>query len=155
MGMGLTFFDIVALLTSGRGGVFERDGRSLVYRPSGQEPVLYAGSRRGIPYHARGENEKGVSGRHEPLFLTPAAIEELRERHRTTGTLSFLDHVWPLVSREVRAVYYRAHLAEGATRRPGRCSARSSWPGAAPRGPRSPPCWTVTAFRRSGAGAGR
>ncbi|MFE3389614.1 FAD/NAD(P)-binding protein [Streptomyces anulatus] len=113
LGMGLTFFDIVALLTSGRGGVFERDGRSLVYRPSGQEPVLYAGSRRGIPYHARGENEKGVSGRHEPLFLTPAAIEELRERHRTTGTLSFLDHVWPLVSREVRAVYYRALLAEG------------------------------------------
>lgn len=113
VGMGLTFFDVVALLTGGRGGVFERDGGgALVYRPSGLEPVLYAGSRRGVPYHARGENEKGVSGRHEPLFLTPSVIEELRERHRSTGTLSFNEHVWPLVSREVRAVYYRALLTE-------------------------------------------
>lgn len=46
-GLGLCFFDYLALLTVGRGGVFERlDGR-LRYRPSGLEPMMYAGSRRG------------------------------------------------------------------------------------------------------------
>ncbi|WP_446040061.1 FAD/NAD(P)-binding protein [Streptomyces sp. SID1121] len=108
VGMGLTFFDVVALLTTGRGGTFERRGGRLVYRPSGREPLLYAGSRRGVPYHARGENEKGVSGRHEPLFLTPAVIEELRARHSGGAPLSFRRDLWPLVSREVRAVYYHA-----------------------------------------------
>jgi hypothetical protein len=53
-GLGLNFFDYMALFTQGRGGTYEEvDGR-LVYRPSGREPVLYAGSRRGVPYHARG-----------------------------------------------------------------------------------------------------
>ncbi|MEV7286244.1 FAD/NAD(P)-binding protein [Streptomyces sp. NPDC093252] len=112
LGMGLTCFDLVALLTTGRGGTYRRIDGHLVYHPSGQEPVLHLGSRRGIPYHARGENEKGVSGRHDPLFLTPAAIEGLRHRHRTAGPLSFRADVWPLVSREVRAVYYHALLAE-------------------------------------------
>ncbi|MEU9331592.1 FAD/NAD(P)-binding protein [Streptomyces sp. NPDC048290] len=112
LGMGLTCFDIVALLTTGRGGTFQRAAGRLVYQRSGQEPVLHLASRRGIPYHARGENEKGVSGRHDPLFLTPAAIDALRRRHRTAGPLSFRADVWPLISAEVRAVYYHALLAE-------------------------------------------
>lgn len=53
-GLGLNFFDYMALLTTGHGGTFVRSGSLLVYRPSGNEPRLYAGSRRGIPYHARG-----------------------------------------------------------------------------------------------------
>ncbi|MFF8608444.1 FAD/NAD(P)-binding protein [Streptomyces sp. NPDC015346] len=120
LGMGLSCFDVVALLTTGRGGRFERyggrsggrSGGQLEYRPSGREPELYLGSRRGVPYHARGENEKGVSGRHEPLFLTPAVIDALRRRHRIAGPLSFRTDVWPLISREVRAVYYHALIAE-------------------------------------------
>ncbi|MBT2440137.1 FAD/NAD(P)-binding protein [Streptomyces sp. ISL-36] len=112
LGMGLSCFDVVALLTTGRGGRFERYGGHLEYRPSGREPELYLGSRRGLPYHARGENEKGVSGRHTPLFLTPAVIDALRRRRRAAGPLSFRTDVWPLVSREVRAVYYHALLAE-------------------------------------------
>ncbi|KQS58470.1 hypothetical protein ASG36_10395 [Geodermatophilus sp. Leaf369] len=53
-GAGLAFVDLVTLLTGGRGGVHERDadGR-LVYRPSGAEPVLHVGSRRGTPYKAK------------------------------------------------------------------------------------------------------
>ncbi|GAA4003649.1 hypothetical protein GCM10022384_57820 [Streptomyces marokkonensis] len=58
-GLGLNFFDCMALFTQGRGGFFERVEGRLVYRPSGREPALYAGSRRGVPYQARGENEKG------------------------------------------------------------------------------------------------
>lgn len=77
-GLGLNFFDYMALLTVGRGGKFVREGARLVYRPSGQEPVLYASSRRGIPYHARGENQKGSSGRYFPRLLTVERIAQLR-----------------------------------------------------------------------------
>jgi len=106
-GLGLNFFDHLALLTVGRGGAFVRNGDALTYRPSGREPMLVAGSRRGVPYHARGGNQKGVSGRHLPLFLTPEAIKELRGR----GATNFTQDVWPLVDLEVRSVYYRALVA--------------------------------------------
>ncbi|MFE9427087.1 FAD/NAD(P)-binding protein [Kitasatospora sp. NPDC006697] len=110
-GLGLNFFDYLALLTTGRGGSFEESQGRLVYRPSGAEPVLYAGSRRGVPFHARGDNQKGVSGRHLPLFLTPERIEDLSRRHRQAGDLEFTRDLWPLVDREVQAVYYAALLA--------------------------------------------
>ncbi|GAA1970759.1 FAD/NAD(P)-binding protein [Kitasatospora viridis] len=110
-GLGLNFFDHLALLTTGRGGAFEEfDGR-LVYRPCGDEPVIHAGSRRGVPFHARGDNQKGVSGRHLPLFLTPERIAELTLRHSAHGDLEFTRDLWPLVDREVRGVYYAALLA--------------------------------------------
>ncbi|QHC22081.1 FAD/NAD(P)-binding protein [Streptomyces sp. GS7] len=109
-GLGLNFFDYLALLTTGRGGRFESHKGSLIYRPSGREPRLLAGSRRGIPYHARGENEKGVSQRHQPLFLTPELIRDLRECADAGRTVNFRRDVWPLVSREVQAVYYATLL---------------------------------------------
>ncbi|WP_225840392.1 FAD/NAD(P)-binding domain-containing protein [Streptomyces sp. NK08204] len=105
-GLGLNFFDYMAQLTVGRGGSFETLYGELVYRPSGREPQLYAGSRRGIPYQARGENEKGPHGRHEPLVLTAERIAELRREHGHAG-LDFKEHLWPLIAREVEGVYYR------------------------------------------------
>lgn len=105
-GLGLCFFDYLALLTTGRGGRFTRGPGGLVYHPSGREPLLYAGSRRGVPHHARGENEKGAHGRHFPRFLTGPVIAELRARARAKSPLRFRDRVWPLVDREVRTVYY-------------------------------------------------
>jgi hypothetical protein len=107
-GLGLNFFDYLALFTEGRGGRFERTEDGLVYHPSGQEPALYAGSRRGIPHHARGENQKGPVGRHKPLFLTPPVIERLRR----SGAVRFMRDVWPLVDMEVRAVYYSTLLED-------------------------------------------
>ncbi|MFG1913271.1 FAD/NAD(P)-binding protein [Micromonospora sp. NPDC048898] len=106
-GLGLSFFDYLALLTTGRGGVFDRrsDGR-LQYRPSRQEPRLIGFSRRGIPHQARGENEKGVSGRHQPLVLTMETVDRLRERRQRGDSVRFGSDVWPLVDREVRLVYY-------------------------------------------------
>lgn len=109
-GLGLNFFDQLALLTEGRGGTFKQgdqdgQGAGLVYIPSGNEPVLYAGSRRGVPYHARGENEKGALGRHHPRFLTPEVIAGLRRR-----PVGFRSDIWPLIDREVRTVYYEAWL---------------------------------------------
>ncbi len=109
-GLGLNFFDHMALFTLGRGGRFEQTDGGLVYRPSGAEPRLYATSRRGIPYHARGENEKGAYGRHLPRLLTTEVVAELRERTRTGGPVRFATDLWPLVSREVEAVYYGALL---------------------------------------------
>ncbi|MGO1051418.1 FAD/NAD(P)-binding protein [Crossiella sp. CA198] len=111
-GMGLNFFDYTALLTVVRGGRFVREHGRLSYHPSGREPLLYAGSRRGVPYHARGENQKGASGRHEPFFLTQPVIDGLRLRMDRGMDVEFRRDVWPMVSREVEAVYYHALLAE-------------------------------------------
>ncbi|EOD69359.1 FAD/NAD(P)-binding protein [Amycolatopsis vancoresmycina] len=106
-GMGLNFFDHLALLTLGRGGAFTRTpAGTLTYVPSGREPRLVAGSRRGVPYQARARNEKGAFGRHEPRYLTPAVIERLR------GGGDFRRDVWPLIDQEVRTVFYAAQVRE-------------------------------------------
>jgi uncharacterized NAD(P)/FAD-binding protein YdhS len=110
-GLGLNFFDHTALLTTGRGGRFERDGAGLRYVPSGKEPRLYAGSRRGVPYLARGDNEKGPHGRHRPLLLTPGTVTALQLRAASGDPPDFLTDVWPLVAKEVETVYYAARLA--------------------------------------------
>ncbi|KMS73435.1 FAD binding domain-containing protein [Streptomyces viridochromogenes] len=109
-GLGLNFFDHTALLTTGRGGRFVRTegGRGLRYLPSGNEPRLYAGSRRGIPYQARGDNAKGPYGRHLPLVLTPEVIAGFRKRADSGEAPDFLAEIWPLVAKEVETVYYAA-----------------------------------------------
>ncbi|MGC9537691.1 FAD/NAD(P)-binding protein [Streptomyces sp. UG1] len=107
-GLGLNFFDHMALLTTGRGGRFARDAEGLRYLPSGNEPRLYAGSRRGIPYQARGDNAKGPYGRHLPLVLTPEVIAGFRKRADSGEAPDFLAEIWPLVAKEVETVYYAA-----------------------------------------------
>ncbi|MFJ7049725.1 FAD/NAD(P)-binding protein [Streptomyces sp. NPDC101112] len=117
-GLGLNFFDHMALLTTGRGGrfVYDRDEEepgvrlagSPRYLPSGREPRLYAGSRRGVPYQARGDNAKGPYGRHVPLVLTPEVIAGFRKRADSGEAPDFLAEIWPLVAKEVETVYYEA-----------------------------------------------
>ncbi|WP_063837847.1 FAD/NAD(P)-binding protein [Streptomyces sp. MUSC 125] len=110
-GMGLNFFDYMALFTAGRGGSFERDieGR-LVYHPSGREPRIFTGSRRGIPYHSRGENEKGPHGRYWPRLLTAEKAAEFRARAESGDWVRFGTDLWPMISAEVESVYYAALL---------------------------------------------
>ncbi|MET9828860.1 FAD/NAD(P)-binding protein [Streptomyces sp. NPDC006385] len=115
-GLGLNFFDHMALLTTGRGGRFAREADGLRYLPSGNEPRLYAGSRRGIPYQARGDNAKGPYGRHLPLVLTPEVIAGFRKRADSGEAPDFLTEIWPLVAKEVETVYYTALIPEA--RRP-------------------------------------
>ncbi|MGW0913942.1 FAD/NAD(P)-binding protein [Streptomyces sp. NPDC002784] len=110
-GLGLNFFDHMALLTTGRGGRFVRAGQGLRYLPSGNEPRLYAGSRRGLPYQARGDNAKGPYGRHLPLVLTPEVIAAFRKRADSGEAPDFLAEIWPLVAKEVETVYYQALLS--------------------------------------------
>jgi hypothetical protein len=123
-GLGLNFFDYMALFTLDRGGVFEPAGDGgdegrLVYRPSGREPRMFASSRRGVPYHARGENQKGPYGRHMPRLLTPERIAELRARALRGEPVRFTADVWPLICSEAESVYYgtllraRGHAADG------------------------------------------
>ncbi|MFF5478015.1 FAD/NAD(P)-binding protein [Streptomyces sp. NPDC012935] len=113
-GLGLNFFDHMALLTTGRGGSFvhAEGGRGLRYVSSGNEPRLYAGSRRGIPYQARGDNAKGAYGRHLPLVLTPDVIAGFRKRADSGEAPDFLAEIWPLVAKEVETVYYAALITE-------------------------------------------
>lgn len=112
-GLGLNFFDYMALFTIGRGGTFvrEADG-TLSYRPSGREPRLVAGSRRGVPYHARGKNQKGSAGRHEPRYVTAEVIERLRAGADAGAPANFRRDIWPMIDQEVRTVYYATLLRE-------------------------------------------
>ncbi|KAE8390293.1 FAD-NAD(P)-binding-domain-containing protein [Aspergillus alliaceus] len=111
-GLGLNFFDYMALLTTGRGGHFTRTSNGLRYHPSGNEPRLYAGSRRGIPYQARGDNAKGAYGRHYPLIITEEVISDFRKRSESGNAPDFLTDIWPLVSKEVETVFYEALLKQ-------------------------------------------
>lgn len=55
-GLGMGFFDTMALLTIGRGGRFEHDAAAaggLRYVPSGAEPRMHVTSRRGVPFRAK------------------------------------------------------------------------------------------------------
>ncbi|MFG3255704.1 FAD/NAD(P)-binding protein [Streptomyces sp. NPDC048172] len=133
LGLGLNFFDLLSLLTTGRGGSFvRRDGR-LVYVRSGAEPRLIAGSRRGIPFHARGDNQKGPHGRHVPLVLTDEVIDQLRERARAEAGLDFREALWPLIAKEVETVYYAA-LLQAADRPADARRVRAAYPGIRHRG---------------------
>ncbi|MGW1952143.1 FAD/NAD(P)-binding protein [Streptomyces sp. NPDC001920] len=116
-GLGLNFFDHLALLTTGRDGRFTRGPGGLRYLPRGDEPRLYAGSRRGVPYQARGDNAKGPYGRHLPRVLTPEVIAGFRKRADSGEAPDFLAEIWPLVAKEVETVYYTALIPQ--VRRPG------------------------------------
>lgn len=106
-GMGLAFVDLMALLTEGRGGVFAPDPRPgdpdrLRYTPSGREPHLWLGSRRGVPYHAKIVDEAVPSG---PRDLVHVTAEELRAREGADGLLDLREDVVPLIAAEIaRAV---------------------------------------------------
>ncbi|GGJ02581.1 FAD/NAD(P)-binding protein [Streptomyces brasiliensis] len=98
-GFGLAFVDLMVLLTEGRGGRYEGD----TYVPSGREPVLYVGSRRGVPYHAKIGYD--WSGERPPLprFLGPAEVDELLAR---PAGFDFRRDVWPLVEKELGFAHY-------------------------------------------------
>ncbi|WP_280466124.1 FAD/NAD(P)-binding protein [Nocardia brasiliensis] len=111
-GLGLCFFDYLALFTTARGGRFIRNGDRLDYLPSGLEPRIVAGCRRGVPHHARGINQKGINARHTPVFLTAGVVAELRSKAVRSGGLDFMCDVWPLIRAEVEYAYAIARLSE-------------------------------------------
>ncbi len=73
-GLGMGFFDTMALLTVSRGGRFEPDPAApggLRYRPSGREPILHATSHRGVPFRAK-SLYRSLPPRAEQRFLRKA-----------------------------------------------------------------------------------
>lgn len=107
-GMGLAFVDLLVLLMEGRGGRFEEasDG-GLRYLPSGREPRLWAGSRRGVPYQSKISSALRGEAPGPLRFLTSAAVDALLERH---GELDFRRDLWPLIAKEAGYGYYREIL---------------------------------------------
>lgn len=106
-GMGLAFTDLFVLLFEGRGGRFEATGAGgLRYVPSGREPKLLAGSRRGVPYHSKIRSTTTA----EPTarYFTEEAVARLHEQH---GSLDFFAHIWPLIAKEAGYFYYRELFA--------------------------------------------
>ncbi|WP_407287104.1 FAD/NAD(P)-binding protein [Streptomyces sp. BP-8] len=108
-GLGLVFIDCLALLTEGRGGRYERtpDGR-LRYLPSGREPRLHAGSRRGVPLPPKPALLPAPSAPPAPRFATLDACRALLARPGA----SFTRDIWPLVLAELAWCHYRALFAE-------------------------------------------
>ncbi|WP_449276814.1 FAD/NAD(P)-binding protein [Leucobacter sp. GX24907] len=103
-GMGLAAVDLVVMLTEGRGGrhVLQGDG-SLRYIPSGREPILHLGSRRGVPYRSK------ITSR---LVGDPVHLEYLGQGFHervgdAEGSLDFERDVWPLVVAELTTGFYR------------------------------------------------
>lgn len=112
-GFGLNYFDLQSLLTHGRGGTFTpapADGSlALTYTPSGDEPVMIPGSRRGVPYRS-----KPITPAH-PLpadptdpaeqlrFFTPKTIARLPVHG---DGLRFDAQLWPLILADLRFAWY-------------------------------------------------
>ncbi|RSS02360.1 FAD/NAD(P)-binding domain-containing protein [Streptomyces sp. WAC00469] len=98
-GFGLAFVDLMVLLTEGRGGRYDGD----TYVPSGHEPVLYVGSRRGVPYHCKIGYELTAERPPLPRFFGPAETEALLAR---PGGFDFRRDVWPPVAKELGFAHY-------------------------------------------------
>ncbi|MDQ0794215.1 FAD/NAD(P)-binding protein [Streptomyces sp. B1I3] len=108
IGMGLTFYDVVAALTVGRGGTFTESGDGLVYTPSGDEPFIVAGSRSGFPQPGRGRNQKPSGFAYRPVFFT----EELVRAAAGDERLDFHRHLLPRLTAEVDFVHFTTVLRE-------------------------------------------
>jgi hypothetical protein len=103
-GFGLAFIDLMVLLTEGRGGRYETDqSGELRYLPSGQEPVLYVGSRRGVPYHAKTTYRLTAQRPALPHFFDPATVDALIADNER---IDYLEQVWPLQAKEIGWAYY-------------------------------------------------
>ncbi|MGW2468872.1 FAD/NAD(P)-binding protein [Streptomyces bauhiniae] len=102
IGLGLSFYDVMAALTVGRGGRFTPGAAgTLVYHPSGAEPVIVAGSRSGMPLPARGHNQKPPRYSYRPVLFTPARVRS----HQPRGPLDFKSHVFPWLMAEIELVH--------------------------------------------------
>lgn len=103
-GMGLAFVDLLVLLFEGRGGRFEeRPDGELDYVPSGAEPRVWAGSRRGVPYHSKISSSLRTPV-DRPRYFTADAIDALLAEHQE---LDFRAHLWPLIAKDAGYAYYR------------------------------------------------
>ena len=111
-GLGMGFFDLMAMLTIDRGGRFIPDAEArsgLHYEPSGREPKLVVSSHHGYPYQP-----KPVFGSLPPAAWLPrfkAAVAELDLAQIPANSLDFGETLWPAILRDAQEAYYRVLLA--------------------------------------------
>ncbi|WP_405012449.1 FAD/NAD(P)-binding protein [Kitasatospora sp. NBC_01539] len=107
LGMGLTFYDVVAALTLGRGGRFTpAEGGGLRYLPSGQEPLIVPASRSGIPLLTRGRNQKSADFRYRARLFTAQRMGAVR----AAGPVDFQSQVLPWLLAEMNLVLLGTRL---------------------------------------------
>lgn len=104
-GMGLSFVDLFVLLGEGRGGRFEeRPDGTLTYLPSGREPRLHVGSRRGVPHRSKVMVPTVAPGAVPVAGLTTDHVDALLERG---GPLNLRRDIWPLLAADLDLAWYR------------------------------------------------
>ncbi|HVK95128.1 MAG TPA: FAD/NAD(P)-binding protein [Noviherbaspirillum sp.] len=108
-GFGLAAMDAIAALTAGRGGRFHRsaDGHA-TYTASGREPRMLLYSRSGLPFRVRPDTSPDRI-KHKALFLTSAAIAQLR-KNQPGGKIDFDAAILPLLMLEMKAAFYFTHV---------------------------------------------
>lgn len=122
-GLGANFFDVMGELVAGWGGTFQPvpgdpHGR-LRYLPSGREPRLVVGSRRGLPYRGKPDGGRPVRP-FSARWATKEWFAALGSRRR----VDFDRQVWPVLAQELA----RAHLAATQAWAPG--AVTGDWLGA-------------------------
>lgn len=102
-GLGMGFFDLMALVTLGRGGKFVGDptGSDLTYQPSGKEPILLVTSGRGYPYLP-----KSLYHSLPPKADLPRLTQVIAAHAQTSGLIDFAGTVYPAVIRDAAAAFY-------------------------------------------------
>ena len=106
-GLGANFFDVLGQLVAEWGGSVEPvpgdpHGR-LRYLPSGREPHLVVGSRRGVPYRSKPDGGRSVRP-----FAARWATDEWFESFETRTDVDFAAEVWPVLAREFARVHLEA-----------------------------------------------
>lgn len=103
-GLGMGFFDVMALLTIDRGGRFHEDPHSrsgLRYEPSGREPHLVVSSHRGYPYLPKSEYHA------LPPTSPRARLQQTIADLQRTDRINFDTQVWPAVVADAYEAYIR------------------------------------------------
>ncbi len=132
-GFSLAFIDLMEILTEGRGGRFERGAGDAVptYVPSGREPVLWVGSRRGGALPVQAGRRATGRGTAPPGPCDPR--RDTADTRRAPGTRSPAATADRRTARSVVGGHRRA--AGPAPHRPS--ARRSRFPGPPRRGARS------------------
>ncbi|MGO1200229.1 MAG: FAD/NAD(P)-binding protein [Dermabacteraceae bacterium] len=106
-GLGANFFDVIGQLVADWGGAARRIPGDLTgrrhYAPSGREPRLVVGSRRGVPYRSKPDGGRSVRP-FTARWATRAWFGELAER----SDVDFAAEVWPVLCREFARAYLDA-----------------------------------------------
>lgn len=107
-GLGMGFFDVMALCTLDRGGRFIPDDSArsgLRYEASGNEPRFLITSGRGYPYLPKSEYRSLPPAARLTRFREVAA--RISAEHRGSASIDFGTEVWPAIARDAYDAFYR------------------------------------------------